>query len=997
MANFYGGSGNDTNAGSSGNDLSYGGAGNDSLSGGAGLDSLAGDLGDDVVDGGADRDVVVGGRGNDSLYGGAGNDEIIGDGQLYDPFNYASGLLLGLPTTLHVVNLADGPITLSYVDLFGNLQDVATIAAGQTYNYPTLTSANFFLLDAHGYYLDVIQGGNQTFTYSGPFADVLYGGDGDDSILGQTGNDTLYGDAGNDTLYGGYGDDSLSGGLGNDSLLGEAGNDTIYGGAGNDSLDAGSGNDLVYAGSGNDSVQLGDGNDVFGDWSIDESGDDTIYGGLGDDSIIGGAGNDLVYGGDGADRLSGQDGNDTLYGGEGADTFLISDDHNGDTIFGGETGFDSDTLLFGSSASTLGVTVTFSATEAGSYSFAGTSGSGVFSEIEVVYGTGFNDTLNGTAATLGLSLFGGAGDDSITGGSGSDTIYFGAGNDRVFGGAGNDIIDDVSGNLLTGENLVYGGAGLDTVWSGAGNDSVYGDADNDLLYGEAGNDFIYGGGDHDKIYGAGDDDMLFGDSGNDTLYGGTENDVLSGGLGNDSLYGGDCADWLSGDAGNDLLYGDLGNDVLFITTGGGTDSLYGGEDPGGGDRDTLQADHSGAVQITFTGTESGTLLDSGPSGGTSQFFEIEDIRAGSGNDTIDARLSTSGHQLAGNLGDDLILGGAGNDTLLGEEGNDSLTGEAGNDSLTGGAGNDSLTGGLGKDVFTFATGSGSDQIADFDLTLTAARTADQLNVSALLRADFAPVKVWDVTVLADGSGNAKLLFPSGETVVLQGISPSVVQQAGMLHAMGVPCFVRGTRIATPLGARPVEQIAQGDLVLTKQGAALPVIWRGAVQISAAELAQQPKLRPVLLPAAPGQAELWLSPQHGVLLPLRRALARAGHLADFGLARWQERPAAVVYHHLLLSQHALISAEGQWCESFYPGPMALAMLGPAARIAVTAAICARALAAQKPLTGDVLSLYGERCLPLLSRRDLRLWLARLGESPPPALAAKAGRVLEHPLP
>ena len=823
MANFYGGSGNDTNAGSIGSDLSYGGAGNDSLSGGTGNDSLSGGLGNDVVDGGADNDVIVGGRGNDTFYGGAGNDEIIGDGQLYDPLSYASGLL-GLPTTLHVVNLADGPITLSYIDLLGNQQDVATIAAGQTYNYATLTSANFFLLGAHGYYLDVIQGGNQTFTYSGPFADVLYGGDGDDNMLGQTGNDTLYGDAGNDTLDGGYGDDSLSGGLGNDSLLGEAGNDTIYGGGGVDSLDAGSGNDLVYAGSGNDSVLLGDGNDVFGDWSIDDSGDDTIYGGLGDDSIIGGAGNDVVYGGDGADWLSGQDGNDTLYGGEGADTFVISDDHNGDTIFGGETGWDHDALLFSTFASTQGVTVTFSATEAGSYSFAGTAGSGAFSEIEVVYGTGFNDTLNGAAAPSGLSLYGEGGADSITGGSGNDTIYFGSGNDSVFGGAGNDIIDDTSGAQESGSNLIYGGSGEDSIWTGGGNDTVYGDAGNDVIWGEDGKGLLFGG------------------------------------------------------AGNDSIYG-----------GGGADTLIGG------------------------------------------------------------------------------------------------------------SGNDSLSGGAGNDVFRFADGDGVDVVSDFDLALTAGVTADQLDVSAVLRADFAPVKVWDVRVLDDGSGNARLLFPSGEVVVMQGVSPATLQQPGMLHAMGVPCFVRGTRIATPQGARRVEQIAQGDLVLTKGGAAVPVIWRGGVQIAAAELAQRPMLRPVRLPAVTGHAQLWLSPQHGVFLAQRGALARAGHLADFGLARWQERPEAVVYHHLLLPQHALICAEGQWCESFYPGPMALAMLGPAARIAVTGAIFGQALTAHRPLTGDVLSLYGERCLPLLSRRDLRLWFARPGESPPPALGAALAKQLEHPLP
>jgi Ca2+-binding RTX toxin-like protein len=596
MANYYGGSGNDSNAGSSGDDLSYGGAGNDSLSGGLGNDSLSGGSGNDLVDGGAGNDQIVGGRGNDTFYGGANNDEIIGDGQLYDATSYASGLI-GLPTTLHVVNGSEAPITLCYIDLFGAKQPLTTIAAGQTYNYATLTSANFFLTDARGYFLDVIQGGNQTFTYSGPFADLLYGGDGEDSLLGQLGNDTLYGDAGNDTLYGGYGDDSLYGGLGNDSLLGDSGNDTIYGDGGNDSVTGADGSDL---------------------------------------------------------------------------------------------------------------------------------------------------------------LFGGLGDDSLSGGNENDTIY--------------------------------------------------------------------------------------GDGGNDSL---------------------------SGDAGDDGLYGGAGVDTL--------------------------------------------------------------------------------------------LGGIGNDTLQG------------------GAGNDVLSGGAGRDVFGFAGGGGADLVTDFDPTVTAGVTADQLDVSALQRADFAPVKVWDVTVQTDGAGNALLLFPGGESVVLQGVSPAVVQQPGMLHAMGVPCFVQGTRIATPLGPRPVEEIAAGDQVVTAGGLTQPVIWHGRQWVLAEALTERPGLRPVVLPARRGHAPLLLSPQHAVLIAALGGLARARHLAEFGLAKQAQWTGGVRYHHLLLPRHALICAEGQWCESFYPGPMALAMLDRAEVLQVRAAVLGQSPGLETGATPNLAKLYGPRCLPLLTRRHLRLWRAALGES------------------
>ena len=39
------------------------------------------------------------------------------------------------------------------------------------------------------------------------------------------------------------------------------------------------------------------------------------------------------------------------------------------------------------------------------------------------------------------------------------------------------------------------------------------------------------------------------------------------------------------------------------------------------------------------------------------------------------------------------------------------------------------------------------------------------------------------------------------------------------------CFATGTRIATPDGDKPIEMLRAGDLVLTHDGRAAPVIWR----------------------------------------------------------------------------------------------------------------------------------------------------------------------------
>ncbi|MEM1254799.1 MAG: CAP domain-containing protein [Cyanobacteria bacterium P01_H01_bin.21] len=79
-----------------------------------------------------------------------------------------------------------------------------------------------------------------------------------------------------------------------------------------------------------------------------------------------------------------------------------------------------------------------------------------------------------------------------------------------------------------------------------------------------------------------------------------------------------------------------------------------------------------------------------------------------GNDTI-----------SGLDGDDRIGGKGGNDKLFGDQGDDAIWGDDGDDLLYGGLGNDVLTGdnfsgGSGADTFVLATGAGTDTITDFE-------------------------------------------------------------------------------------------------------------------------------------------------------------------------------------------------------------------------------------------------------------------------------------------
>lgn len=150
----------------------------------------------------------------------------------------------------------------------------------------------------------------------------------------------------------------------------------------------------------------------------------------------------------------------------------------------------------------------------------------------------------------------------------------------------------------------------------------------------------------------------------------------------------------------------------------------------------------------------------------------------------------------------------------------------------------------------------------------------------------------------------------------------------------VPCFVAGTRIATPDGPRRVEQIAPGDPVLTLDDGPQPVVWTGRRRTVG-----RGRLAPVAV--APGVLGnggwLRVSPQHRMLLSgpgVELAFAEAQVLAPaVGLVdgrRILRAPFRTVeYVHLLFDRHQIVWAEGALCESFLPGRT---LLGADARVA-----------------------------------------------------------------
>ncbi len=157
---------------------------------------------------------------------------------------------------------------------------------------------------------------------------------------------------------------------------------------------------------------------------------------------------------------------------------------------------------------------------------------------------------------------------------------------------------------------------------------------------------------------------------------------------------------------------------------------------------------------------------------------------------------------------------------------------------------------------------------------------------------------------------------------------------------GVICFTPGTLIDTPQGARPVEELREGDRVSTRDNGPQEILWIGSRRMTGARLYVMPQLRPIRFRAgalgiARPDRELLVSPEHRILMrgPAARALfntpevlvpARA--LVDGGTVQVDRVLREVTYVHLLLPQHQIIRANGIDTESFHPASATLSALG-----------------------------------------------------------------------
>ncbi|MFN7305277.1 MAG: beta strand repeat-containing protein, partial [Alphaproteobacteria bacterium] len=730
--------GNDTVLGGSGADTIGGGNSDDVIQGDAGADSIFGNDGTDTISGGDDADTIFGGAGADEISGGIGNDLLQG--------GVGNDTLSG----------GDGDDTLDGGDPADGLDD--TLAGGL---------GNDFYIAPEAVVFDA--GGSDTVSMLGGGVGTISASAGD--LDGSPGIEAI--DlAGSGRLLGLTAEAvrSLSDtevlrvfGSGNDSLVFEDESSWTRG--------ATDGGFVTYTTSAGGNATVIAAESLVSATSGPTTGNDTLSGSAGADTIDMLAGNDSYLGLDGNDSILGNTGNDTLSGGNGADT--LNGGTGNDSL---DAGAGNDLLSYGDASGAVTVNLAAGTAGASADSIAG---------FESAQGSGFADSLLGDSGANGLhgeagtdTLSGQGGADTIYGGAGADSISGGDGDDRIYGEAGNDTIDLGAG---TNDRVLYSHTGGPAITATITNDGSSSGVNRATVTSSDGTDSIQG---FEILVGSGVGDQItvnsaattnaglfvFGNGGNDTIISNiTDNAVfadynspistttsivvdLTSGTASDGQGGTDSLVGIRGVSAtsfDDTLLGSAGNDRFRAWQG--NDSI----DGRGGSEDIVDYQSNSSAQAISVNLAAGRAGDG--FGGTDTLVGIEQVRGGSGNDTI---IGDGGDNLVrGNSGSDSLDGGAGfdiadysnntsgqaisvnltagrasdglggTDTLVGIEyirggsGNDTIIGDGGDNLVRGNSGSDSLDGDAGFDIADYSNNTSGQAIS---VNLTAGRANDGL-------------------------------------------------------------------------------------------------------------------------------------------------------------------------------------------------------------------------------------------------------------------------------
>ncbi len=574
----------------------------------------------------------------------------------------------------------------------------------------------------------------------------------------------------------------------------------------------------------------------------------------------------------------------------------------------------------------------------------------------VVEGTGGDDTIDagfhgdpdGDMVDGGFGTGANGNDDVIEAGAGADRVEAGAGDDTVHGGSGADEISGGAGNdILFGDGDGGGAAGTETLhWSSQGSDGT------DLSAG-----FTQATGRVDvsvSFVDDGDNRPSFEVESSDPIHTApgetlaTQSSLYLFGAGDEATSttrldfaaasGSGVADSVNNvrfrisdidsSARNHLdsvtinAYDSDGNQLPVTITADGNDTVT-GQTIAAGDSLDSPDEARGAALVEIAGPVSSVEISyanmedpRGNAAGT-HAINVSDIQF----DPVplpDTASGTSGaDRIDGGDGDDLVDGGTGDDILSGGAGADRISGGAGNDTLDLTTG-DTATGGDGDDIFRISGPGAAPGNVDIDGGTNGA-AGDTIDFRGLLGPDDIAYDPYDGT----GSRSGSATLSDGSVVTFSGMENVVI------------CFVADTRILTPAGERPVQDLRPGDKVLTADNGVQTLRWVGQRTVPAKDRLAPIRIRQGHLDNG---RDLLVSPQHRMLLGGYRAqllfgegevLVPAVHLVD-GESVIRETGATVTYVHLAFDRHEVIFAEGIRTESFHPGHVGLEGIDGACR-------------------------------------------------------------------
>ncbi len=530
--------------------------------------------------------------------------------------------------------------------------------------------------------------------------------------------------------------------------------------------------------------------------------------------------------------------------------------------------------------------------------------------------------------------------------------------DQILPGAGTD---DDSVDALGGDDIIRAGAGNDTLFAGSGNDLVEGGSGDDVLYGDSNlpsgaRESLNWSDNADQIgagftQNTGSVEVSFETLGQDTgvvtaFEADAQNisDIDAGDeavSANSSLYSVTNGD--SNDASYAIRFSQAVQDVSFrindidgdgvvtirafdaegaaieVTLSAGNSILLSDEDSVPGE-DTADSEGGYAPDTA----EDYSLLVSiiGPVGRI-ELIHSQDGPNNSGINVTDVFFTAPNGADTGADGDDRLLGGAGDDVLFGEGGDDILIGGQGADTQSGGAGAD-----------TFIVASAADGNGD---RIDGGSSGDDQDTLDLTGSGAFRI----VNQVTDADGNST----SGTVEFLDASTSDVISTLDYTEIENiVPCFTPGTSIATPRGEMLVEDLQEGDKIITRDNGIQEIRWIGAKRMEGRTLQANPHLQPVLIQrGALGhglpERDMLVSPNHRMLVNSDRValyfeqnevLVSAKHLVNPSEGIQNINSMGTTYIHFMFDSHEVVLSNGAWSESFQPGDYSLKGIGNAQR-------------------------------------------------------------------